>query len=380
MSLTTTSTTSSNIERAVDERTYASYARPLVWRLVATREFAVVALLIAVFFYSRVAVPNFDGPLTLYFLFLNSAPIMLLALPMTLVIITGEIDLSVASTMALTGAVMGIAYSKWDQPIVVAMLLGLAVAVVCGAINGLLIAYLKLPSLAVTIGTLALFRGLAEGFLDTEAIGDYPEKWTDLTRQRIVDGGSFPVILIPFAILAVAFALLLHFSSFGRGVYEIGLNDEAARFTGVDVARTKLWLFVLTGAVAGLAGIYQTLYSGVARGDSANHLELQVIAAVLLGGVSIFGGRGSLPGVVAGVLLIAVINSAMRLDGIRTEITDIIIGVLLVVSVIAPTLLTWISGLVPRQARRSTTTASSDVSTPTTTPEPPVSDGSKLNS
>ena len=120
MSLTTTPAT---IDRAVDERTYASYARPLLWRLVATREFAVIALLIAVFFYSRVNVPNFDGPLTLYFLFLQSAPIMLLALPMTLVIITGEIDLSVASTMALTGAVMGIAYTKWDVPIVPAMLL-----------------------------------------------------------------------------------------------------------------------------------------------------------------------------------------------------------------------------------------------------------------
>lgn len=379
MSLTTSSAT---IDRAVDERTYASYARPLVWRLVATREFAIIALLIAVFFYSRVNIPNFDGPLTLYFLFLQSAPIMLLALPMTLVIITGEIDLSVASTMALTGAVVGIAFTKWDLPIVPAMLIGLAAAVVCGLINGVLIAYVKLPSLAVTIGTLAMFRGLAEGFLDTESISGFPEKWTDLTKQRIVDGGSYPVILIPFVILAIAFALLLHFSSFGRGVYEIGLNDEAAHFTGVDVARTKLWLFVLTGAVAGLAGIYQTLYSGVARGDSANHLELQVIAAVLLGGVSIFGGRGSLLGVIAGVLLIAVLNSAMRLDRVNTEITDIIIGALLVVSVVAPTLLTWVSGLVPRRARQSSTTASPPATTSntTTTTEPPVSDGSQLNS
>ena len=368
---------SSTIERAVDERTYASYARPFLWRLIATREFAVIALLIAVFVYSRVNVPNFDGPLTLYFLFLQSAPIMLLALPMTLVIITGEIDLSVASTMALTGAVLGIAYSRWDLPVVAAMLLSLTTAVVCGAINGVLVAYLKLPSLAVTIGTLAMFRGLAEGFLDTEAIGNYPEKWTDLTKQRIVDGGSYPVILIPFVVLAIAFALLLHFSSFGRGVYEIGLNDEAARFTGVDVARTKLWLFTLTGAVAGLAGIYQTLYSGVARGDSAAHLELQVIAAVLLGGVSIFGGRGSLPGVIGGVLLIAVINSAMRLDGVRTEVTDIIIGALLVVSVLAPTLLTWVSGLVPRRARQSMASSSTVTTTPT---EPPVTDGHQLNS
>ena len=344
----------STLDRAVDERTYASYGRPLLWRVVATREFAVVALLVAVFLYSRVSIENFDGPLTLYFLFLQSAPIMLIALPMTLVIITGEIDLSVASNMALTGAVLGTAYSTWDLPIGVALLLGLATGVLCGLLNGVLVAYVGLPSIAVTIGTLALYRGLAEGVLGTEAIGDYPDRWTDLTKERIVDGSSYPMVLIPFVVLAVAFGLLLHFSSFGRGVYEIGLNDEAARFTGVDIVRTKLVVFVLSGAVAGFAGLYQTLYAGVARGDSSQNLELQVIAAVLLGGVSIFGGRGSLLGVVAGVLLIAVINSAMRLDGVRSEVTDIIIGSLLVVSVIAPMLLTWVSGLVPGRARRTT--------------------------
>jgi len=358
------------LERAVDERTYASHARPFLWRLVATREFAVLALLVLVYVYARGSVEGFDGPLTLYFLFLQSAPIMLLALPMTLIIITGEIDLSVASTMALTGAMLGIAYTTWDLPFVASMVLAVAVGLACGALNGFLVAYVRLPSLAVTIGTLALFRGLAEGFLGTESINGFPESWTDLTKERIVDGSSYPLILIPFVVLAIAFGLLLHFSSFGRGVYEIGLNDEAARFTGVDIARTKLILFMLAGAVAGLAGIYQTLYSGVARGDSANHLELQVIAAVLLGGVSIFGGRGTLPGVVAGVLLIAVINSAMRLDGIRTEVTDIIIGCLLVISVVAPTLLTWASGLAPRRAGGTTSASSSSTSTTSTTPTP----------
>ncbi|MEO9322924.1 ABC transporter permease [Nocardioides sp. C4-1] len=370
MSATTTKKT---IDEAVDERTYASYARPLLWRLVATREFAVVALLLLVFFYSRANIVGFDGPLTLYFLFLQSAPIMLLALPMTLVIITGEIDLSVASTMALTGAILGIAYTKWDLPFVLSMVLAIGVGLACGLFNGFLVSYVKLPSIAVTIGTLALYRGLAQGFLGTEAINGFPEKWTDLTKERISDGSSYPLVLIPFVVLAIAFGLLLHFSSFGRGVYEIGLNDEAARFTGVDIARTKLILFALAGAVAGLAGVYQTLYSGVARGDASQNLELQVIAAVLLGGVSIFGGRGTLPGVVAGVLLIAVINSAMRLDGIRTEVTDIIIGCLLVASVLAPMLLTWVSGLAPGRVRRT----ASRSSTPT---EPSVTGGPSLDS
>jgi rhamnose transport system permease protein len=145
--------------------------------------------------------------------------------------------------------------------------------------------------------------------------------------------------MIPFAALALVFTLLLHFSTFGRGVYDIGLNDEAARFTGVDVARTKFILFVLSGAVSALAGIYFTLRFGSARGDNSSGLELQVIAAVLLGGVSIFGGRGRLHGVLAGVVLIGVISSALRLEGVTVNVTNIIIGSLLVLSVISTSVL-----------------------------------------
>ena len=187
-------------------------------------------------------------------------------------------------------------------------------ALSCGALNGFLVAYVGLPSLAVTIGTLALFRGLAVGLLGTKAVTDFPEKWTDLanaTRSASTDDPGRSSI--PFVVLAIAFALLLHFSPFGRGVYEIGLNNEAAHFTGVNVERTKLILFVLSGVVSAFAGIYFTLRFGSARGDNATGLELQVIAAVLLGGVSIFGGRGALHGVIAGVLLIGVLSSALRL-------------------------------------------------------------------
>ncbi len=161
------------------------------------------------------------------------------------------------------------------------------------------------------------------------------------------------------------FVLLLHFSSFGRGIFEIGLNAEAAHFSGVNVARTKLWLFVLAGAVSAFAGIYYTLRFGSARGDNATGLELQVIAAVLLGGVSIFGGRGALHGVVAGVLLIGVLTSAMRLEGQTVNVINIVIGALLVLSVISTSFLAWVSarisgggggrlsGLVPRRRRRT---------------------------
>ncbi|WP_435771461.1 ABC transporter permease [Nocardioides sp. SYSU DS0651] len=335
---------------ASGERTYRPYARPLVQRLLVNREAAIIALLVAVFAWSTVNVENFDGPLTLYYLFLDMAPILLIALPMTLVIITGEIDLSVASIVGLSSVLVGIFHADLGLSIPVAALLAILAGAVAGALNGFLVAYVGLPSLAVTIGTLALYRGIAVGLLGDTAITDFPDKWTDLVKERLVAESSYPVILVPIVALIVVFAVLLHFTSFGRGVYEIGLNDEAARFTGVDVARTKLWLFVMTGAVSALAGIYYSLRYGSARGDNATGMELQVIAAVLLGGVSIFGGRGALHGVIAGVLLIGVISSAMRLEGETVNKINIVIGVLLVLSVISTSFLAWASGL--RSTRR----------------------------
>ena len=177
-------------------------------------------------------------------------------------------------------------------------------------------------------------------------------------KQRIVEGQPYPWILLVVAVLAVVFAVLLHFSTFGRGVFEIGLNDEAARFSGVDVARTKLVLFVLAGTISAFAGVYYTLRYGSARGDNATGMELQVIAAVLLGGVSIFGGRGALHGVLAGVLLIGVVTSAMRFNTDLVDKIQIVVGVLLVLSVVSPSFLSWASGLIRgRTGLRSRSTA-----------------------
>ncbi len=329
---------------------YADHSRPLWRRALLSREFAVIALLAVVFGYSRGAVDNFDGPLTLYYLFLDTAPILLIALPLTMVIITGEIDLSVASVVGLASVLTGVLHQNVGLSIPLAAALAILVGALAGAFNGVLVAYVGLPSLAVTIGTLALYRGLAVGLLGTTAVTEFPEEWTDLAKARIVDGSPYPVILLPFLVLLVAFTLLLHFSAFGRGVYEIGQNAEAARFTGVDVARTKFWLFVLAGAISAFAGVYYTLRYGSARGDNATGLELQVIAAVLLGGVSIFGGRGALHGVVAGVLLIGVLSSAMRLENHPANVIGIVIGVLLVLSVISTRVVSWISAVGSRRA------------------------------
>ncbi|HET6625548.1 MAG TPA: ABC transporter permease [Nocardioidaceae bacterium] len=330
-------------------RSYRSYSQPLWRRLLLTPEVAIIALLALVVFYSLGNVANFDGPLTLTYLLLDMAPILLIALPMTLVIITGEIDLSVASIVGLSSVLVGILHQA-GLSIPTAALVAILAGAVCGAVNGYLVAYVGLPSLAVTIGTLALFRGLAVGLLGTKAITTFPERWTDLAKEKIGDS-NIPVIVIPFLVLAVLFALLLHFSSFGRGVYDIGLNKEAAHFTGVNVERTKFILFVLSGAVSAFAGLYFTLRFGSARGDNATGLELQVIAAVLLGGVSIFGGRGKLHGVIAGVLLIGVISSALRLQGVTVNVINIIIGLLLVASVVSTSVLGWVSSKTTRRNR-----------------------------
>ena len=331
-------------------RTYTEYARPLWWRALVTREFAVIALTALVVGYSILNVPNFDGPLTLKFLLQDIAPILLIALPMTLIIVTGEIDLSVASIVGLSSVLLGVFHDN-GLSVPVAALLALVAGAACGALNGFLVAYVGLPSLAVTIGTLALFRGVAVGLLGTKAVTGFTESWTDLATGTI-GSTSIPLVMIPFVVLAIGFSLLLHFSTFGRGVYDIGLNDEAAHFTGVDVARTKLILFVLSGVVSAFAGVYYTLRFGSARGDNATGMELQVIAAVLLGGVSIFGGRGRLHGVIAGVVLIGVIASALRLERVTVNVTNIIIGLLLVASVIATPLLSWAATRLPRRSPR----------------------------
>jgi rhamnose transport system permease protein len=347
----TTTTPTPDAATPAAPRTYAEHSRPLWQRLLLTRETAVIGLLVAVIVYSINNVANFDGPLTLTYLLLDVTPILLIALPMTLVIVTGEIDLSVASVVGLSTVVVGVLFDAgWSIP--VAAVVALLVGAVCGAFNGFLVAYVGLPSLAVTIGTLALYRGLAVGLLGTTAVTGFPDRWTDLATAEIGETGV-PLVMVLVGVLIVVFTVLLHFSAFGRGVFDIGLNSESARFTGVDVARTKLVLFVLSGVVSALAGVYFVLRFGSARGDNATGLELQVIAAVLLGGVSIFGGRGRLHGVLAGVLLIGVVSSALRLESITVNVINIIIGLLLVASVVSPSVLTWVSG-VTSSVRRNT--------------------------
>ncbi len=306
-----------------------------------------------VYVYSLVNIEFFDSPLTTYNLFKEYAPILLMALP-------DDADhhhrrdrpLGVEHPRCLRGCLrragQGARRVDADAPSS-----SRCCSAWCSARSTASSSRTSgCPSLAVTIGTLALYRGLAEGLIQTDRIAEFPAAWQDWPTERIGDT-DIPNIMIPVVILAVVFAVLLHFTSFGRGIYEIGLSSETAHFSGVNVARTKFLLFVMSGFVAALAGVYVMLRSDSVATDTGVGFELKVIASVLLGGVSIFGGRGALHGVIAGVLLIAVLNSALQLSNQGSEIIQIIIGLLLVVSVIASSFLPRIRELLPRRAMAS---------------------------
>ncbi|UJP09094.1 ABC transporter permease [Microbacterium sp. KUDC0406] len=305
-------------------------------RMLLGRDAIMIYVLVATILLFSVTVPRFASPVTTGFLLLDVVPVLLIAMPMTLIIITGEIDLSVASIAGLTSAVLGVLWQS-GVGIVPALLISLMVGVVTGAVNGILIAVVGLPSLAVTIGTLALFRGLALVVIGDNAVANFPPELNAFVTSKLGATG-IPTVMIIVAIVVLMFGVVLHFTPFGRGLYAMGYSKEAARFVGIDVERSKFWLYVACGVVAAIAGIYWTLRYSSARSDNAAGLELTVIAAVLLGGVSIFGGRGSVPGVVASVLLIGTINYALRLGRVSDVVLIIVTGTLLIVSVVLPSI------------------------------------------
>ena len=356
-------------------RTYPAHSQPLWRRLLISREAAVILALVVVYAWSWLNVAYFDDGLTTFNLFRDNAAILLISLPMALVIITGEIDLSVSSTLAVSAAVAGVLIQDAGWSVPLAAITAIVVAALLGAVNGALVAYAGLPSLAVTIGTLALYRGLVEGIIKTDQVGDFPAKWQDLASRRI-GSSDFPIIVIAIVVLAVIFGLLLHFTAFGRGIFEIGLNAEAAHFSGVHVARTKLITFVLSGAVSGFAGIYVLMRSNSVAIDTGTGVELQVIAAVLLGGVSIFGGRGALPGVLAGVLLIGVLSSSLRLLDAGSDTITIVIGLLLIASVVSSSFGSRLRDL-GRLIRRPRPVGPTPLATGETTPTPSSGDESR---
>ena len=316
---------------------------------------AVVLVTVVVVLVASGAVENFGTSRNFTFLLLDLLPIALIALPMTFIIVTGEIDLSVASTLGLTSAVMG---SLWDAGLSIETIIPLCILLgaVLGAVNGFFVTVLKLPALAVTIGTLALYRGLAFVVLGDGAVADFPRAYTGWVTGTIGDG-PIPNVLIPLIVVAALFGLVLHATPIGRSVFAAGAGEQAARFAGIRTGRLKFWLYVVSGAVAGIAGVLWTLRYSSARADNGFGLELAVVAAVLLGGVSIFGGKGTLPGVRAGVVLLASLQNALRLQDVSNEALNIVTGVLLIVSVLLPNIVSSARTALRRRHRAVTPSA-----------------------
>jgi len=297
-------------------------------------EVGLVFALAAVIVFGVLASSQFLTSFNLFYLDLSIGEIAIMTLPMTLLIVTGEIDLSVASILGLTGVAMAELF-KHGWPIWPAMAAAVVLGAFLGAFNGFLVTRVGLPSLAVTIGTLTLYRGVAQVILPTDTISGFP---TGLTNIGVIPipGTHVPYSIAFFAALAIVFAVVLHATPLGRAIFAIGAGREAAFFAGIRVKRIKFWLFVLSGTLSGFAGVLWTLRFSSARYDAGTGLELFVVTIVLLGGVSIFGGRGTIAGVVIAVAILGCLQTALTMDLVPAQDQNIVVGILLIASVIVP--------------------------------------------
>ena len=272
--------------------------------------------------------------------------IAIVAVPMTLIIIAGEIDLSVESMVGLSSTVLGFLWGA-GVPISIGIPAVLAIGVLGGLLNGVLVTRAGLPSLVVTLGTLALFRGLASVVLGPRAVSNFPPEFTAFGFGN-VPGTPVPWPLVVFAILALVVGLALHRTWSGRHVYATGKNQSAARYSGVPVVRLKTGLFVLSGLLSALAGVILTSRLSSARSDAGSGMTLAVVTAVLLGGVNIFGGSGTIPGVVLAIFTLAALQNALRLADVSTELQSISVGLLLILSVVVPNVARQLAALFRR--------------------------------
>lgn len=262
-------------------------------------------------------------------------PIGILALAMTLVITAGQIDLSVGSGAVLTMVICALAFQA-GLPMWAVVPLALVVGTLLGVLNGLLVGYLRLPSLVVTLATLALYRGVAQMLMGEGTVGKFPSWFTGVDYVTL---GGFPVPFITLVALTVLTAIILGKTTLGRRIMALGTNESATRYSGIDVRRLKLTVFAISGLSMGVAALFQTSQIGVVDYKQFVSAELFAITAVVLGGTSIFGGRGTALGTFLAMLLLVVVRSALGINQVRTEYQLTIIGGMLILSVLMTNLL-----------------------------------------
>jgi rhamnose transport system permease protein len=323
----------------VQETSFKKPSSPLIGlmkTLLRSQESVLLTItLIAVFFLSIFT----DKFLTIQNL-LNQGRLMteigLMALPMTFIIITGGIDLSVGSIAGLSAVMLGYSWQNWGFPLPVAIVIALAVGMLAGFVNGLFIIRLRVPPLIMTLATLAFYRGLAEGIAQARSVRDYPTWFYQLGQEETL---GIPNQLYLLVIAAIISAIILSRTTFGRSLYAIGNNELAARFSGIAVNRNKLLIYTFSGFMSGLAGYILVSRVTTTRSDMGSGWELDAIAAVVLGGTSIFGGSGSIVGTIIGLILIQLLKNGLALTGVTGDATIVVIGTVLIFSTLINTVI-----------------------------------------
>jgi rhamnose transport system permease protein len=301
-------------------------------RLQSWEGFLLVVLIFIVLMNASLS-PQFLSVQNQINLFQLSIEKIIVALVMTFVIVNAEIDLSVGSMMGLSACAFGWMWEQGVDP-VLAIAICLSIGVGGGFLNGWFVARAGLPSLVVTLATLIGFRGAARVLVEDRGIGDFPQWFDDLGQKGLV--GPLPFGLVAFVVLFLALFVLLHRTGFGRKTYVIGTSREVADYAGIDTARHKIIIFTMSGTVAAFAGLLFAARVGAVRGDVGNGFELDIITMVLLGGVSIFGGSGTLTGTLLAILIVLNLRNGMALQDITGHIQTGVIGILLIASVLVP--------------------------------------------
>jgi rhamnose transport system permease protein len=322
--------TTGGVRHAIADRSGFSWGA-----LVRRWETLLLAVIVVVIVVGSLLLPNFLDPYNLADATFNFSEKALIALAMALLIIVREIDISVAAILAVASVAMGFANTH-GVPAEGLAVIGIGVGALCGCLNGLLVTRVGIPSIVVTIGTMSLYRGIALVVLGDQAYTNYPEGLSELGQGYLL---GVPLEFWVFSAFVVLFALLLHGTTFGRRIYAIGSNPVAARFSGIRVDRYRLALFILVGTMAGIASVMLTGRIGSTRPNIALGWELEAITMVILGGVSIAGGVGTIGGVSLAVFVLGLVTYGLGIANVPGIIMTIVIGALLLVTITLPVLL-----------------------------------------
>lgn len=259
-----------------------------------------------------------------------------MAIPMTYIIITGGIDLSVGSMLGLSAIMVGYSWKNLGFPLELAIATGILSACLAGFLNGLLIVRVKVPPLIMTLATLAFYRGLAQGISEARSVTGYPEWFFGLGQGDIF---GVPTQLWLLLISIIIAAVVLQRTTLGRTLYAIGNNEVAARFSGLPVDRTLLIIYTFSGLMAGISGVIFVSRFTTTRSDMGSGLELDAIAAVVLGGTSIFGGKGTIIGTMIGLVMIQLLKNGLAINGVTGDATIVVIGIVLILAILVNNLI-----------------------------------------